>query len=263
MVAFALRADGWYLRQDIIWAKPNPMPESVTDRCTKAHEYLFLLTKQARYYYDAKAIAEPALQPVGNPREASGVGFDHKQQALGQQRGGYLGANAGSETRNRRSVWPIATQPFSGAHFATMPPDLVEPCIKAGTSERGQCPHCGAPWVRETSRGAEQPDVAASSLDRYGDGSAGVHRKVGGQYQKWLDANPMKTIGWSPSCTCPAHDPIPQTVLDPFGGAGTTALVADRLQRNATIIELNPAYAQIARDRINGDGGLFAEVAAE
>lgn len=167
-VAFALQADGWYLRQDIIWAKPNPMPESVTDRCTKAHEYLFLLSKSARYHYDAEAISEPCAWGEGQ-RVVNDYGTELE--------GG----------RNKRSVWEVATQPFKEAHFATFPPDLIEPCIKAG------CPKGGC-------------------------------------------------------------------VLDPFGGAGTTGLVADRLQRDAILIELNPAYAEIARNRIHGDAPMFAEI---
>lgn len=190
-VAFALQADGWWLRQEIIWAKPNPMPESVQDRCTKAHEHVFLLTKSDRYFWDAKAIAEPASFIVSEDRKAS-IAYS---EGSGRNDGGVhrSGGFVTGETRNKRSVWTIASQPFSGAHFATMPPELAETCIKATT--------------------------------RPGD-----------------------------------------MVLDPFGGAGTTALAADRLQRDATIIELNPAYAAIARDRINGDAPLFGwpgEVAAE
>ena len=186
-VAFALQADGWYLRQDIIWSKPNPMPESVTDRCTKAHEYLFLLAKSARYHFDAEAIAEPANYP-DNPRNTNGGKYanasmdDPKMRIYGNA--SRIGA---SETRNKRSVWKVATQPFSEAHFATFPPALIEPCIKAG------CPKDG-------------------------------------------------------------------TVLDPFGGAGTTGLVADRLGRNCTLIELNPKYAAMAAARIIADAPLLASV---
>ena len=172
MLAFALRADGWWLRQDIIWSKPNPMPESVTDRCTKAHEYLFLLTKSARYYFDQAAIAEEAtcnrergtatyaqvpgggdnsglsrLSRSGNkerkPASARGVPVDTD--------GSTNGAVAGSvpwevATRNKRSVWEIATQPFAEAHFATFPEKLIEPCILAG-SKPGDVvldPFCGS-----------------------------------------------------------------------------------------------------------------------
>ena len=189
-VAFALQADGWYLRQDIIWSKPNPMPESVTDRCTKAHEYMFLLSKSARYFYDAEAIAEPF---VDERMGASGVTIGVPEQyANAAGRGGDQGLEkfngAGRAGRNRRSVWTVATQPFREAHFATFPPGLIEPCIMAG------CPKGG-------------------------------------------------------------------TVLDPFGGAGTTGLVSDRLGRNAILMELNPEYAAMARRRIEGDAGMFAEVA--
>jgi len=180
MLAFALRADGWYLRQDIIWHKPNPMPESVTDRCTKAHEYVFLLSKSAKYYYDAAAIAEAGVYPAGT-KGAKGSSERFNTPGVNSRPPEY---KIYSGTRNKRSVWTVATQPFSGAHFATFPPALIEPCILAG---------------------------------------------------------------------CPAGG----TVLDPFGGAGTTGLVADRLQRSAILIELNPAYAAIASDRITDDAPLF------
>ena len=208
-VAFALQADGWYLRQDIIWSKPNPMPESVRDRCTKAHEYVFMLSKSPKYFYDQAAVAEPVtpstIARVSQPNIDAQAGSDRvpgktngamkavvkKQDGHGRRHAGfndrYFGQEEASQTRNRRSVWSIATQPFSEAHFAVMAPELAETCIKAG------CP-------------------------------------VGG------------------------------TVLDPFGGAGTTGLVADRLQRNAVLIELNPEYADIARRRITADASLFAHV---
>jgi DNA modification methylase len=130
MVAFALRADGWYLRSEIIWAKPNPMPESVTDRPTKAHEQIFLLSKSERYQYDAEAIKEPALQPAGDPSLVA----QHKQAALDRSlAASTLGTNQGRETRNRRSVWTVASFPYNGAHFACFPPKLIEPCILAGS----------------------------------------------------------------------------------------------------------------------------------
>lgn len=130
-VAFALQSDGWYLRQDIIWHKPNPMPESVTDRCTKAHEYIFLLSKSARYYYDAAAIAEASAYPPG-------CGWDDREafngKTVGQDQPAFRSIK---QTRNRRSVWTVATQPYAGAHFATFPPDLIEPCILAGAPKGG------------------------------------------------------------------------------------------------------------------------------
>ena len=133
-VAFALQADGWWLRQDIIWAKPNPMPESVQDRCTKAHEYVFLLAKSERYYYDAEAVSEAATgRECGNVQATKAArSGDQKHRTAAN-----LHAIAAAETRNRRSVWTVTTKPYSGAHFAVMPPDLVEPCIKAGCPEGG------------------------------------------------------------------------------------------------------------------------------
>jgi DNA modification methylase len=168
-VAFALQSDGWYLRQDIIWHKPNPMPESVRDRCTKAHEYIFLLSKSPKYFFDSEAIKEPASAP---PKKCG-----PKNDAT-RNDGGRTGIVRGDgETRNRRDVWTISTKPFKGAHFATFPPDLIEPCVLAGSPEGG-------------------------------------------------------------------------TVLDPFGGAGTTGLVANKHNRRAILCELNPTYAEMARARI-------------
>jgi len=129
MLAFALRAEGWFLRQDIIWHKPNPMPESVTDRCTKAHEYIFLLSKSERYYYDAEAMQEPAAYAdCGRPSKKKG-----EFEAKGEPLPGQLPFRAITATRNRRSVWTVPTQPYTGAHFSTFPPDLIKPCILAGT----------------------------------------------------------------------------------------------------------------------------------
>ncbi len=190
-VAFALQADGWYLRQDIIWSKPNPMPESVTDRCTKAHEYMFLMSKNTRYYYDAEAIKIKS----NRAGEICGTGPNSlsRHQANGANVTPTGNAVVGGfcispEMANKRSVWEISTQPYSEAHFATFPPALIEPCILAG------CPKDG-------------------------------------------------------------------TVLDPFSGAGTTGLVADRLNRNALLIELNPAYSAMGENRIRDDAPLFADVA--
>ena len=131
-VAFALQADGWWLRQDIIWHKPNPMPESVTDRCTKAHEYIFLLSKNKKYYFDHKAIKEPAAKKIGGAPRV----FGSKSQ-IGTNRTDYKNHFVDNGVRNKRSVWTVAVYPFKGAHFATFPPKLIEPCIKAGCPEGG------------------------------------------------------------------------------------------------------------------------------
>jgi DNA modification methylase len=278
-VAFALQADGWYLRQDIIWAKPNPMPESVTDRCTKAHEYVFMLSKSARYHYDAEAIKEPATWdasktkfPDGWDTGEGGHGTIHragrekgkkndatdKQRGHGRRHAGFNdrwdameNAEQCTGLRNKRSVWTVATQPFSEAHFATFPPDLIEPCIKAGCPKQC-CAKCGAPWDRVVERTPMQIDRSERTHDRGQTRASGTMTKPASSI----------TLGFQPSCACNA-DATPGTVLDPFGGAGTTGLVADRLGRNAILLELNPTYAEMARRRIANDAGMFAEVAAQ
>jgi DNA modification methylase len=227
-VAFALQADGWYLRSDIIWSKPNPMPESVTDRPTKSHEYLFLISKSPVYHFDADAVREDASDNSHGGREPN----QHKRwsQGLASERT-TLGVAQGG--RNIRSVWSIATQPYPGAHFATFPPKLVEPCILAGTSERGVCPDCGSPWRRVVER---TPAEVKAPRSAYGHGAG---RNDGGRSQ--LVGAGTSTTGWEPTC---AHGgaPVPATVLDPFGGSGTTAMVAQHLSRRAVLIELNPDY---------------------
>ena len=135
MLAFALRADGWYLRQDIIWHKPNPMPESVTDRCTKAHEYIFLLSKSQSYYYDAESISEKSIHAGTVVKNNNGK--NSEMGKFGATRTGFLGEVTVKDTRNKRSVWTVTTKPYSGAHFATFPFDLIEPCILAGAPAGG------------------------------------------------------------------------------------------------------------------------------
>jgi len=176
-VAFALQADGWYLRQDIIWAKPNPMPESVTDRCTKSHEYLFLLSKSARYYFDNQAIKEPTVTRDNTSRDRDTTKLNN---VPGRTRMGGLKTN-NYETRNKRDVWTIATKPFKGAHFAVMPEALVTPCVLAG-SRGGDTvldPFAGSGTVgvvalREGRKfiGAElNPEYAAMAVERIGLGA--------------------------------------------------------------------------------------------
>lgn len=202
--AFAMQADGWYLRQDIIWHKPNSMPESVKDRCTKAHEYLFLLTKSERYYFDADAIKEPAIcgsngsefhtgktgvHQLGRSQKvrpsAPKGSFNGKTEVMAAQ--GLNAFRAITDYRNKRSVWSINTAACSEAHFATFPPDLVKPCVLAGS--------------------------------RPGD-----------------------------------------TILDPFGGSGTTGMVALELGRKAILCELNPEYVEIAKRRTDVTPGFAFNV---
>jgi site-specific DNA-methyltransferase (adenine-specific) len=188
-VAFALQADGWYLRQDIIWHKPNPMPEPVKDRCTKAHEYIFLFSKKPKYYFDNEAIKEPAVK---GPQRMQADPETARLRSVGPMSRGEEGFNhqyadpervwAADGKRNRRSVWTVTTKPYKGAHFATFPPELIDPCVLAGS--------------------------------RPGD-----------------------------------------TVLDPFGGSGTTAGVALKHGRKAVLCELNPEYAALVPDRIASIAG--------
>jgi DNA modification methylase len=252
-VAFALQADGWYLRSDIIWAKPNPMPESVTDRPTKAHEYLFLLSRSPKYFYDAEAIREPHLpasierasrpwhgeavrnHPSGNPQLVS----------AGRAEGAPMDT-CPLGGRNRRTVWTIATEPYPEAHFATFPRKLVQPCILAGCPEHA-CPKCGAPWVKEVEKTDERVGE-----DRGGN-RGGIPRTDGTKVMLggYKPGSHYVTVdhGEHPTCTCglPA---IGGTCLDPFGGSGTTAEVALEYGRRAILIELKPEYVELQKRRL-------------
>jgi DNA modification methylase len=218
-VAFALQADGWWLRQDVIWHKPNPMPESVRDRCTKSHEYVFLLTKSERYYYDADAIA--TLSESG-------------------------------AAANLRSVWTLSTRPYKGAHFATMPETLAETCILAGTSEHGCCPDCGSPWKRVTERKKLFRDRPNNYVKR--NGEAGTGNSCGNT----VAGVSVTTLGWEPTCKCGNPRAVPCTVLDPFAGSGTTLAVAASLGLDGIGIELNADYIELAKKRIVESVSLFA-----
>ena len=240
MVAFALRADGWYLRSDIIWHKPNPMPESVTDRPTKAHEHVFLLSKSPRYFYDAAAIAEPAAY-ADSRRESKRRGeFSGKTEVMG----GREAFRAIRATRNKRDVWTVATTPFEGAHFAVFPPKLVEPMILAGTSSGGCCPKCGAPYVREI--------VRTGHVNRRETAHVPGHCGTKTDSTGWAPTR-VSTDNWSPTCTCNAGPPIPCTVLDPFGGSGTVSMVAKRFGRHSIYIDLNREYVDMAVRRTLGE----------
>jgi DNA modification methylase len=255
MVAFALRADGWYLRSDIIWSKPNPMPESVTDRPTKAHEYVFLLSKSARYYFDADAIREPHTT-ADDSRNREGYEPRRLEADSSIINGGARRTTRGASTwpeagRNRRSVWTVATQPYAGAHFATFPPKLIEPCILAGAPERA-CGECGAPWVRVVERTSM---VARPTPKREAWQAEDEHARTqtGGTM---LEPPTSRTVGFEPSCSH-GDGSASGVVLDPFAGAGTTGMVALRHNRSFIGVELSPAYADMARWRIRDDQPLF------
>ena len=252
--ALALQAEGWYLRADVIWSKPNPMPESVTDRPTKAHEYVFLFAHPdsgGRYFYDAEAVKE---KPAGYFREGG----------TAPTRDGLTTHGRGSNTlhqmsptgRNKRSVWNVNPKPYLGSHFAVWPPDLVEPMIRAGTSERGCCPTCGKPWERIVER--NNPSKWAADDDDRGwsnthqttsnaQSSKSLHRNGGGV------ANTATTVGWQPTCVCGVGASVPCTVLDPFSGSATTGMVALRNGRNYIGIDLNPEYLPLAEARLRED----------
>ena len=254
-VALALQADGWWVRQEVVWAKGisfcstysgSCMPESCRDRPTSSHEKVFLMTKAPRYFYDLEAVREnwtqesierrnrARLTPYAPPGQTENTGIENPYTGTG---------------RNLRSVWAINPQAFPEAHFATFPERLVEPCIMAGTSEKGCCPECGAPWVRVVER--------TSMEVREGKKGRVTRRQCSGTVVK---PPTSKTTGWQPSCTCGLGPPVPATVLDPFMGSGTVGLVAMRLGRSAIGIELNPAYADMARERIEGKCGLLGTV---
>ena len=326
-IALALQADGWWLRSDIVWSKPNPMPESVKDRPTRAHEYMFLLTKSERYYYDHVAIREPMAesslvrisQPsfweqTGGPKDygASGVNpsrsgrralenlarrtpagwnVNHYESDLrgrypqrrdpgraeqlavvdakfkqAKRRGhsrshdGHLDGGTKADQQasgaNRRDVWHIATQPFPGAHFATFPVALVEPCILAGTSAHGVCAECGAPWERVAEATFRPQEDVSLSKGVKGSGD----QKPMGDSNGWDGTSTGTTVttttGWQPTCSHDA-EPIPATLLDPFSGSGTTGVVSLRHGRAFIGIELNPEYIELARERIVNDAPLL------
>jgi DNA modification methylase len=255
-VAFSLQAAGWYLRQDIIWHKPNPMPESVTDRCTKAHEYVFLMSKNGRYYYDNEAIKEKSKDPesfIGRrPRNVGTMdSIDPKHYAYHGNIGpdGKLTSGQKYEKRNKRSVWTVNTHPEAhkfGAHFATFPNELITPMIKAGCPEF-VCQKCGKPRVAEyESKGYHFPEKDATDKQC----EAGVRiasYKSGPDYAKFRQENPITLKGYS-DCGCQAGFKG-GIILDPFMGAGTTAYTAKHLGRQFIGFELNPEYCKIINHR--------------
>ncbi len=253
MLAFALRSVGWYLRQEIIWKKNNPMPESVMDRCTKSHESIFLFSKCEKYFYDKEAIAEPLSRPDEGKRNtpARFGGRDKFTETQKQSRlhsgNEYLGTSTG--TRNKRSVWTINTRPYKGAHFAVFPEELPETCIKAGTSERGCCPTCLSPWVKiiEKIKGAAPESFKGSTFSRGKTLDAKEGLSEVGMADRTIES---RFVGWRAQCSCVISDPLPCIVLDPFLGSGTTAAVAKRLGRDWLGCELNRDYLPLIHKRI-------------
>jgi DNA modification methylase len=238
-VAFALQADGWWLRSDIIWAKPNPMPESVTDGPTRAHEYVFLLAKAARYYYDAEAVREA---PAGYERKGGSATYTAGGSAthgIGSDSLHQMASNG----RNKRTVWTVTTRGFPGAHFATFPPALVEPMVKAGTSERGACPVCGAVWEREVERTSMVIRTSEKGAAKH---EVGLRTSTSGTM---IEPSTSHTTGWRPTCSHDA-EPVPCTVLDPFSGAATVGVVCQKLGRRYVGLDLSLPYCRMGRERL-------------
>jgi len=254
-LALALQADGWWLRSDIIWAKPNPMPESVTDRPTKSHEYIFLLTKRAKYFYDGESIREPHtaahIQQQLSPIKNKGESKNFNKQGLHD----FINPNG----RNARTVWTIATQPYPEAHFATFPEELAERCIKAGSTDRA-CGVCGQAWERITKVVGNQITDAMKIAGCRKDGGYGGQDQANyesGKAQSPSDSkrrilesmSQIKESNFRP--TCEHNDDRGRSiVLDPFMGSGTVAYMALMLGRDYIGIELNPEYIKLANKRL-------------
>ena len=228
-VAFALQADGWWLRSDIVWAKPNPMPESVRDRPTRAHEYVFLLSKSAKYFYDADAVREPMAessiarisqesfwkQTGGEKDHRNGVNPHRSARGalenLARRTPAGWNVNHDESGANKRTVWSIATQPYKGAHFATFPEKLVEPCILAGTSERGVCAVTGDPWGRVVERRFEPQDDVSASKGIKGSGSQKPMDASNGWDGFPRGTTKIETSGWQPTCGAPWERVVERT----------------------------------------------------
>jgi DNA modification methylase len=281
-VALALQADGWWLRSDIIWDKPQCMPESCTDRPTKSHEHIFLLAKSSKYYYDHIAILEPAAFDGRKDTQFKGskkldTGYVNTIARIGGERWPNKLAREGTNTqghsgnfnadgepnitfnkdgvpaRNKRDVWRVNTAQYKEAHFAVFPEKLIEPCILAGTSEKGECPKCGKAWERVVERQnkstwqeRKEHGATGGCMEKGGAQQTGTYRQ--GNY-KDLPARENITTGWQPQCEC-GEQPVPQKVLDPFAGSGTTLAVSIKNGRDAIGCELNPAYIKLIEKRL-------------
>ena len=325
-VAEALRADGWWLRSEIIWHKPNPMPESCTDRPTSAHEKLFLLAKSGSsafwthrahdgvrvaheadyvwrnrdtgeevpvepedwrvslsersttdvplklwrrvnlwdghdYFYDADAVRIPCGQNT-HARRSDGErvppkGTEPNDKRTGTWREKRSIADQAELGANLRNVWSITTHGYSKAHFATFPPELAARCLWLGTSERGVCADCGAPWVRQVSKSTGGTIGTGDWDPQVADG-----RGIQGGQQLYDTYQRGSTTGWAPTCDCGAGT-APAVVLDPFAGACTVGLVAQRTGRSAVLIEISKKYAALGHERIESDMPLLADVTTE
>lgn len=258
-LAIALQEDGWYLRSEIVWSKPNPMPESVTDRPTKSHEMVYLLAKSERYFYDKVAISEPVKSDTVE-RNQRGNSNHHKNLAVpGRSSHSMHQARAnGTEyvmppTRNKRSVWTVPVGGFKGAHFAVFPEKLITPMILAGCPET-VCAVCGAPHERVVGRGeilsvggSDNPERARANLANHSRQSGDTYNS---QYTNRMIQRRHEHLGWKPTCDCDAGT-VPGIVLDMFGGSGTVGVVALKHNRRYILNDLNREYVNIANERLN------------
>lgn len=287
-VALALQKSGWYLRSDIIWSKPNPMPESITDRPTKAHEYLFLLAAQERYFFDQEAVREPAewnrwgdqtnKKYEGTDSGAGWIKSKTKHELMMKGRKSYpaggttgnrgadhiKGGSGGMPSshpagRNVRTVWTINTQPYADAHFATFPVEIPRRAISAGCPTE-VCTVCGEPRTRIVHRDVAPDEIRlkdSTTLEPTEAQDFRIHQFSGQRYQEWRDAHPPETVGWT---DCGHNAYRKGVVLDPFFGSGTTGLAARELERNCIGIEINRGYCEIAAKRLQ-QLSLFSGVA--
>jgi DNA modification methylase len=244
-LALALRADGWYLRSDIAWAKPNPIPGSQRDRCTSSWEHVFMLAKSKIYHYDDVAVQEPAVGQ--NAHDLTGTGYSAPGRT--SSNGNRHTAPGNGKMRTKRDVWTVATVPFPDAHWAVFPPKLVEPMALASSSPKC-CDECGAPYKRVVERKPmvwREGPTRDQALENYPDGSANGRTSLRGTM---VEAPTTTTTGFAPTCKCVGAGSGRCAIIDPFAGAGTTGLIALRHGCDFLGIELNPKYAEMARARI-------------
>lgn len=267
--AIAMRVDGWWLRRDNVWGKVAPMPESCSDRCTTSHEYIFHFSKRATYFYDSEAIKEAGS---ANSHGGGSGKDDIYLIKSGRNDTNLIATPAGSVGHNKRSVWVIGPEPNRGLdHYAAYPTKLVEPCIKAGSSEHGCCPRCGSPWERIIERSVPGYP-AAKRVEPYSHGGKNTCLNVSNSSNYRPKTH---LVGWQPTCRCVECGdvdlggdgvtnsypiPVPCTVLDPFNGVGTTGLVAARLGRSYVGIELSGKYCEVSKRRIEQDAPLLNKV---
>jgi DNA modification methylase len=247
-LALALQDDGWWIRSHIVWSKTSCMPESVTDRPTSAWESIFLLAKSERYFYDTDAVRQPHSDPNVVNGVYQGKGGVNRPDWIPDPKDGLARSPVGMRNReynaagaSLRNVWTLGPEPTPFAHFATFPTEIPRRAIAAGTSERGVCPACGAPWGRVVER-------KAMVIDRSEWGRGAVPRTA--PSGTMVEPPQSVTVGWEPSCNCNAGEPIPATVLDPFIGSGTSCLAAKRLGRRSIGVDASQDYLEIARGRI-------------